>query len=456
MEPLFSLCNRYRVIYESLGSFEGLRDLQELGLDVSIEELLSAERGFTYADLYAMLGNRNTVLWLTPHATVVRAVGNENTSRYRYFCKSLFNVDGQKLFAVARSPTELWEICEVVRRLLVANARQVNEVALRNMGFEGEAFFSAPSFGYLVEQCQSLKALTLEQTSLDENHIRVLGDYSKPGLEIKLKKCRMTGAAVAVLAQVLGRNQGPTKIDLCYIDNSILAAGLRGNSRLKSLRPRDFNGEVGKQELVAIASALKENKGLVNLSLMHAFRMSDETWDTVCDSLKIHPTLQILDLRTTTNSYEGAELVPLDPAVLKSRIQALVDMLKVNTSIHTIHLCDRYNEHELFRESVIPYLETNQFRLRVLAVQKTRPSTYRVKVLGRALLAVQTDLNRFWMLLSGNTEVAFPSTTATTAPTASLPTLAAAATSVHFAPVVATTASNVVAPASGQKCNASP
>jgi hypothetical protein len=29
--------------------------LQELDLDVSTEELLSAERAFTYADLYAML-----------------------------------------------------------------------------------------------------------------------------------------------------------------------------------------------------------------------------------------------------------------------------------------------------------------------------------------------------------------------------------------------------------------
>jgi hypothetical protein len=29
---------------------------------------------------------------------------------------------------------------------------------------------------------------------------------------------------------------------------------------------------------------------------------------------------------------------------------------------------------------------------------------YRVKVLGRALLAVRTDPNRFWMLLSGNAD----------------------------------------------------
>jgi hypothetical protein len=82
-------------------------------------------------------------------------------------------------------------------------------------------------------------------------------------------------------------------------------------------------------------------------------------------------------------------------------------MMKVNMSIHTIHLDACYSQHELYRESVIPYLETNRFRPRLLAAQKARPIPYRAKVLGRALLAVRTDANRFWMLLSGNAEVVF-------------------------------------------------
>jgi hypothetical protein len=56
------------------------------------------------------------------------------------------------------------------------------------------------------------------------------------------------------------------------------------------------------------------------------------------------------------------------------------------------------------------------------AFQKTRPITYRAKVLGRALLSARSDANRFWMLLSGNAEVAFPSRTATIAAAANLPT----------------------------------
>jgi type 1 glutamine amidotransferase len=108
---------------------------------------------------------------------------------------------------------------------------------------------------------------------------------------------------------------------------------LRGNSRLKSSKTRI---EVGKQELVAIASALKENKGLVGLDLMHDFSMSDDTWGAICDSLKAHPAIEVLDLRP------AGGMAALAPAVLKSQIQALVDMLKVDMSIHTIRLQPDY------------------------------------------------------------------------------------------------------------------
>jgi hypothetical protein len=108
--------------------------------------------------------------------------------------------------------------------------------------------------------------------------------------------------------------------------------------------------------------------------------------------------------------------------VVKSRIQVLLDMLKVNMSIHTILFYhDLYTEHELFRGSVVPS------RPRVRAIQNTRPIAYRAKLLGRAHLAERTDPNRLWMLLSGHPEVTFPSTTAKATPAANLPTTAAAA-----------------------------
>jgi hypothetical protein len=90
--------------------------------------------------------------------------------------------------------------------------------------------------------------------------------------------------------------------------------------------------------------------------------MSDEAWFAVCDSLKAHPILQVLSIRRTL----WLNVAPLAPVVLKSRMQALVDMLKVNTSMHTLDLDSQYTDHELFRGSVIPYLVTNRLRPRVL------------------------------------------------------------------------------------------
>jgi hypothetical protein len=75
MKRLFSPCTRYRDILESQGRLGPREWLQELNFDVSTEELLSADRAFTYADLYAILRNRRTVLWLAPHAIVVPTGG---------------------------------------------------------------------------------------------------------------------------------------------------------------------------------------------------------------------------------------------------------------------------------------------------------------------------------------------------------------------------------------------
>jgi hypothetical protein len=72
MELLFSPSTRHRDLEESQGLIP-IGGLLELNLDVSTDEFLSAERGFSYTDVYAMLGNViGTVAWLTPDAFVGR------------------------------------------------------------------------------------------------------------------------------------------------------------------------------------------------------------------------------------------------------------------------------------------------------------------------------------------------------------------------------------------------
>jgi hypothetical protein len=60
MERLFSPCTRLLDIVESQG-LGPPELLQQLNLDVSTEEPLSAERAFTYADLYTMVGDGDTL-----------------------------------------------------------------------------------------------------------------------------------------------------------------------------------------------------------------------------------------------------------------------------------------------------------------------------------------------------------------------------------------------------------
>jgi hypothetical protein len=402
-----------------------VENIEDMMLDVSTDEFLSADRAFTYADLHAMIGDGKTVAWLTPHAAVVCEDDEVDQSWMQLptFCFN-FNADGKEVNAWARSHEHLLEICDVVLRLLAASV--VRSVTLDEGGCLDGVLINAPILAYLLEQCQSIKAFTLVNLLLDENHCRALGDYSRPGLEIDLRNCDLTSAGTRALAEVFRRNQGPTKLYDCVIDNIVLADGLRGNSRLKSLTPLiSSNHETGKLEVLAIVDALKENKGLVELDLStRCFRKNDETWGAVCDSLKTHPTLEVLNLSSALTDATIA------PAVIKSRIQALLDMAKVNLSIRTILLASHRSEHELFQGSVLPYRKTNRFRPRLLAIQKARPIPYRAKVLGRALIAARTDANSFWMLLSGNAEVAFPPSDTTIAAAMNLPTPATTAANV--------------------------
>ena len=137
MERLFSPYTRDR----------DLECLRELNLNVSTDELLSAERGFTYADLYTMLGNGDPMTWLTPHAAIVSAHGSGIFYRRHSINKCLrFTVDGKTVIAWARSSEALSEIADVVLRLVAASV--VYSVILSTA--DG-ALINAASLAYLMD-----------------------------------------------------------------------------------------------------------------------------------------------------------------------------------------------------------------------------------------------------------------------------------------------------------------
>jgi hypothetical protein len=184
--------------------------------------------------------------------------------------------------------------------------------------------------------------------------------------------------------------------------------------------------------------------------------LNDEAWGAVCDSLKTHPTLQVLDLLVTVRYTHGE---PPAPAVTNSRIQALVDVLKVNTTIHTIRVESCCSEHDIYRESVIPYLEMNQFQPRLLAIQKTRPITYRAKTSAASMMATLTSTATGSFTTAATaaaTSAAIPSTTSAAIPSPASASDAFASTPTVTAATAATAATNVATPSIGQKRKACP
>jgi hypothetical protein len=145
MERLFSPCTRYRDLLHSqahTGHLEWLQ-VRELNLDVSTDELFSPGRAFTYADLYAVLGNEDTVVWLTPHVAVARGGGCALLcwNLLDESCSFWFSANGKLKAAFARSPEHLLEICDVVRTSIVGSKR-------RSFSYSRKRFFS-----FCIGQC---------------------------------------------------------------------------------------------------------------------------------------------------------------------------------------------------------------------------------------------------------------------------------------------------------------
>jgi hypothetical protein len=72
--------------------------------------------------------------------------------------------------------------------------------------------------------------------------------------------------------------------------------------------------------------------------------------------------------------------------------------------LQTIRLSEGHYDQQIYLEEILPRLETNRYRPRVLAVKKTNQRLFREKVLGRALHCVSTDPNLVWMFLSENVD----------------------------------------------------
>jgi hypothetical protein len=151
---------------------------------------------------------------------------------------------------------------------------------------------------------------------------------------------------------------------------------------------------------LSLFRAIANNRGLVDLDL-NRHPISNENWMILCESLQAHPTLTSLNLEDTKpRSPDGASILSAEQKTRITRL--LADMVQQNTLLQTITLSEHERDEHIYIEEIHPYLETNLYRPRVLAVKKTQDKPFREKVLGRAVYIVRSNPNLVWMLLSDN------------------------------------------------------
>jgi hypothetical protein len=236
---------------------------------------------------------------------------------------------------------------------------------------------------------KSVRVLCVWMFALSKEHVRALAETDHTDLLVKLTYCDVMSHSETdniILADLLRTSQARLELISCIVAGDALAGALKGNSCCLRLTPSRGDEGLVQLEIHALFLALAENEGLVELDMSNQ-SITDENWATLCRSVRTHPTLEVLDLRFTTNR-RGLTC----PVRKNQRALALVEMLQENTVLHTIRTSHDECCQRVIQESIRPSLQTNRFWSRVNAVKES-PDHLRRQVLGRALYAVRRDPN---------------------------------------------------------------
>jgi hypothetical protein len=262
---------------------------------------------------------------------------------------------------------------------------------------------SGAALSLFFQECRdSLQKFTLSFMILSEDQCLALATMSRFDVELTMAGCRLSNNAPCAFVECLQSDRGPVELVCCEIDNQVLANALTGDSRVTKFRPF-FVLSTDDADLAILLRALANNRGLVDLDLS-GNRISDENWTIMCQSLQAHLSLTSLNLEETRPMGPAEDRIILSAEQTTRRTRALAEMMQQNTVLHTIELAAFERDGQIYTEEIRPYLVTNLYRPRVLAVKKTKDRPFREKVLGRAVYSVRSNPNLVWMLLSENVD----------------------------------------------------
>jgi hypothetical protein len=368
----------------------------ELLPGLTIENVLAT--GVTWGDFLSFV--RGKLVWMTPDVYVCPNgldVGRDT------WVLVLGVPGGASMFvhvAEGTPATAATVTCDFMVRLLATS--EEHGVYIRGSSYEVSTPLSGAALSISFQESRdSLREVLFHGVALSADLCHALATMSRLDMELEMRYCRLADDAAVAFVDCLHSGRGPIKLISCEIDSQTMAHALTGNTRVTRLKP-DF-GETNDAEMAVVFAALANNSGLVELDLYCCY-ISDDNWSSLCQSLQAHPTLTSLGLRNTLPRPRIGGRIALTADQKAHRTRLLADMVQRNTVLHNIQLSEDERDEEIYTGSILPYLETNLYRPRVLAVKKTKERPFREKMLGRALASVKTNANLVWMFLSENVD----------------------------------------------------
>jgi hypothetical protein len=414
MKALFRPTTRFRDLHPRPERLQKGFTEVELLPGLTVENIWAT--GITWEEFRRFLGF-DTVMWMMPGVYVLSGVYVFSHKRNIIDHPLVLGLGGYDRASIrvhvrsgrAEAAATATATCDFLVRLLATCESHGVNIYGRNNRMAPSPLTGAALSLFFQESQICLRKVTLQEMALSEDQCRALATMSRLDIKVRISYCRLLNNVAGAFAEFLQSNRGPVELHNCKIDSRNLASALAGNSRVTSLTQDSNSLWVNDEAVMTILlTVLANNRGLVHLDLYNHY-ISDDNWTILCESLQAHPTLASLDLRNTMSSHGYRRIVLTDDETVH-RTRLLAEMVQRNTALHTIILSEGERDEQIYAEMILPYLETNRYRPRVLAIKKTDIS-FRRPLLGRALQAesVRNDPNLLWLFVSGNPDVLVPS-----------------------------------------------
>jgi hypothetical protein len=395
IEALFGPTTRFRgFLPDSMTEVEILQDL------IALEDILTT--GIMWWGLFLFC--RNKIVWMTPDVYVSsHMASNADDPVVLELCTKAHPLDPIRVYVrMGTAAAAATATCDFLLRL----SATCDKGFVRITGDESPVPPPLSGAGisiFFQESRETLQKLTLRHMVSNEDQWRALATMSRHDVELQMENCSLAdgAAAAGAFVECLQRDRGPVKLNFCDIDSQSLANALTGKSRVTRFMPH-YEG-ANDANIAVFFKALANNRGLVDLNLSSQ-NISDDNWTILCQSLSTHPTLTSLNLLGTAPTQNENDFTFGLPIVLSTRLMA--DMMHHNIVLHTIARSAEHYDHQMYADMILPCLETNRYRPRVLAITQA-DIRLRRPLLGRALQteSIRNKPNLLWMFLSDNLDI---------------------------------------------------